>query len=293
MIDSMTGYGHAKSESEDLSLSVEVRSVNNRYLKVIVRGPEFLSPMESDLERLVREDVSRGTVTVTVYCRRLGPAARPPINEDLLAGYVAELKRLAGKLGVGPAISMAELAALPGVLIEEDTTADIEPLRKRVLAATAAALADFQAMRRQEGLTLEADLRKHVGLIRGNLAAVEKLVPSVVEEYRDRLMARIAVLMNESSLDLARESLLAEVSIFAERSDVSEELSRLESHLGQFDELLEAKEPAGRKLEFLAQELLREANTAGSKSGHPEISRRMVEVKAAIDRIKEQVQNAE
>jgi uncharacterized protein (TIGR00255 family) len=293
MIDSMTGYGHAKSETEDLSLSVEVRSVNNRYLKVMVRGPEFLSPMEADIERVVREGISRGAVTVTVYCRRLGPAARPPINEDLLAGYVAELERLAAKLGVAASIDITELVSLPGVLIEEDTTADIEPLRDRVLAATAAALADFKAMRRQEGQTLEADLRKHVAIIRENLAEVEKLAPSVVEEYRNRLMDRIGVLMKESSLDLARESLLGEVSIFAERSDISEELSRLESHLVQFDELLEAREPAGRKLEFLAQEMLREANTTGSKSGSAEISRRTVEVKAAIDRIKEQVQNAE
>lgn len=293
MIDSMTGYGHAKSESENLSLSVEVRSVNNRYLKVIVRGPEFLSPLESDIERLVRDDVSRGTVTVTIYCRRLGAAARPPINEDLLTGYVCELKRLAAKLGVDPTLRMAELVALPGVLIEEDTTADIEPLKKRVLDTTRAALADFKAMRRQEGRVLEADLRKHVGLMRDDLAAIENLVPAVVEEYRDRLMARIAVLMNGSTLELAQQSLLSEVSVFAERSDISEELSRLESHLGQFDQLLEAKEPAGRKLEFLAQEMLREANTAGSKSGHAEISRRIVEVKAAIDRIKEQVQNAE
>jgi uncharacterized protein (TIGR00255 family) len=293
MIDSMTGYGHAKSESSDLSLSVEVRSVNNRYLKVIVRGPEFLSPLESDIERLVREDVSRGTVTVTVYCRRLGAAARPPINEDMLAGYVEELKRLAKRLGIEATLRADALVALPGVLIEEDTTADIEPLKQRVLQTTRAALADFKAMRRQEGRVLEADLRKHVGLMRDDLAAVEKLVPAVVEEYRDRLMARIAVLMNGSTMELAQDSLLSEVSVFAERSDISEELSRLESHLGQFDQLLQAKEPAGRKLEFLAQEMLREANTAGSKSGHAEISRRMVEVKAAIDRIKEQVQNAE
>jgi uncharacterized protein (TIGR00255 family) len=232
-------------------------------------------------------------VTVTLHCRRLGAETRPPINEDVLRGYVEELTRLSKAMGIISPLSMTDLAALPGVLAEDGAAADIEPLKERVLAVVADAIEDFKAMRRQEGQALEADLRKHTAAIREHLAAVETLVPSVVTEYRDRLMERIAALLKETTVELAHDSLLTEVSIFAERSDISEELSRLESHLAQFDDLLASEEPAGRKLEFLAQEMLREANTTGSKSGHPEISRRIVEVKGSIDRIKEQVQNAQ
>jgi uncharacterized protein (TIGR00255 family) len=182
---------------------------------------------------------------------------------------------------------------LPGVVEEDAQATALDPIRERVLASLEAALKDFEAMRRQEGKTLEADLRLHLKSIREHLAEINKLAPAVIEEYRDRLLARVAVLLKGTPLDMARETLLTEVSLFAERSDINEETARLQSHLGQFDELLESDQPAGRKLEFLTQEMLREANTIGSKSGHAQISRRIVEIKAAIDRLKEQVQNAE
>jgi uncharacterized protein (TIGR00255 family) len=293
MIVSMTGYGNAGTEDADLSLTVEVRSVNNRYLKVHVRSPEFLTSLDARVEQLVRKNVSRGAVTVAIYCRLLGELAQPPINEDVLAGYVTELKRLAGKHGIADTLSITDVVSLPGVLSETNAAGDAGTLRDRVLSVTQAALDDFKAMRAQEGKALEADLRQHVGMIRDNLVAIQELAPTVVEEYRDRLMDRIAALLRQSPIELAQESLLTEVSIFAERSDISEEMSRLTSHLDQFDALLESKEPAGRKLEFLSQEMLREANTTGAKSGHPDIGRRIVEIKAAIDRIKEQVQNAQ
>lgn len=294
MIFSMTGYGTSRTEDSDLSIIVEVRAVNNRYLKVLLKTPDFLGGLEPDLERLIRQSVSRGAITMTVYCRLLGSLARPPINQDVLSAYAAELGRLAEKLGLRSDLGIADLVALPGVLDEEDAMAvDVAPIRDRVLAAAGAAMKDFDTMRRQEGKTIEADLRRHADELRTHLAEIGRLAPTVVEEYRDRLMERIGLLLKESTLDLAQESLLSEVSVYAERSDVSEELSRMESHLAQFDELLASDQPSGRKLEFVAQELLREANTTGSKSGHPEIGRRIVEIKAAIDRIKEQVQNAE
>ena len=293
MIISMTGYGGAATEDADLSIRIEVRAVNNRYLKVVVRAPEFLSRLEPEIERLVRKSVSRGVITATIYCRRLGTLAGPPINEQALHGYATELKRIADAMGIRGDLTIADLIGLPGVLGQEDETWDVDPIRDRVLATMQGALDDFQTMRRQEGKALETDLRHHTAVLRDELAEIAKLAPDVVEEYRDRLLERIAALLKESPMELAREALVTEVSIFAERSDISEEVSRLRSHLSQFEELLDGEQPTGRKLEFVAQEMLREANTAGSKSGHPEIGRRIIEMKSAIDRIKEQIQNAE
>lgn len=293
MILSMTGYGIARYSDTDLSLTAEVRSVNNRYLKLQFRLPDFLGPLEPDLERLVRQHVTRGAVTVTIHCQRHGSLAAPPINEDVLAGYAEALGTLSTRLGLSGGITMGDLVRLPGVLEEDEPAADVEPLRQRVVGTVGAAVEDFKAMRRQEGKALEEDLRKHLADIRGALERISELAPLVVEEYRDRLMERIEQLMKQSTVEMAAEDLLKEVSVFAERSDISEEIARLRSHIEQFEELLETDQPAGRKLEFLAQEMLREANTTGAKSGHAEISRRVVDVKGAVDRIKEQVMNAE
>ena len=293
MILSMTGYGVATREESDLSIAVEVRSVNNRYLKTSYRMPEYLSPMEADFERILRGQLSRGAVTVTVRCKLMGAVTAPAINTDVLAGYAASLKRIAAETGLAGDIPLGTLLSLPGVFDEVGPTADIAPVRERILRTLEEAIVDFRKMRRTEGKSLEEDLRSHATVIREHLARIKELAPRVVEEYRDRLLARVAMLLKEAPVQMAEEKLLGEVSVFAERSDISEELSRLESHLSQFDDLLASDQPAGRKLEFVSQEMLREANTIGSKSGHADISRRIVEIKAAVDRIKEQVQNAE
>ena len=293
MILSMTGYGAAQREDSDLSLSTEVRAVNQRYLKTTYRTPEFLGALESEFDRIIRAKISRGALTVTMRCRRLGTSAELPISMAMLEAYATHLPQIAARLGLKSDLSIADLVALPGVVEEDPQATALDPIRERVLASLVAALDDFQAMRRQEGKTLEADLRLHLKIIREHLAEINGLAPAVVEEYRDRLLARVALLLKGTPLDMARETLLTEVSLFAERSDINEEIARLQSHLGQFDELLESDQPAGRKLEFLTQEMLREANTIGSKSGHAQISRRIVEIKATIDRLKEQVQNAE
>jgi len=293
MIVSMTGYGTAEVEDPDLSVSTEVRSVNNRYLKTNFRTPEFLMPLEAEMDRIVRRRVTRGVVTVTIRSKRLGAGARPPINEQILESYAGELRRLADKLGVKADLDIARLLELPGVFDEDSQANSVEDVRDRVLATVGAALDDFESMRIQEGQALEEDLHKHIAGIREHLDQVDALAPTVVEEYRDRLKARVELLLKESGTEIGQENLLTEVSLFAERSDINEEVARMKSHLAQFDDLLSDDKPAGRKLEFLAQEMLRESNTIGSKSGHAEISRRIVEVKAAIDRIKEQVQNAE
>ncbi len=293
MIISMTGYGTSEVEDPDLSVSTEVRSVNNRYLKTNFRTPEFLASLEPEMDRIVRRRVTRGAVTVTIRSKRLGPGARPPINEQVLESYVGQLRGIADRLGVKAELDIARLLELPGVFDEDSLMSPVDDIRDRVLASVEAALDDFESMRVQEGKALEEDLHKHIAGIREHLDQVDALAPTVVEEYRDRLKARVELLLKESGTEIGEENLLTEVSVFAERSDINEEVARMKSHLAQFDDLLDDDQPGGRKLEFLAQEMLRESNTIGSKSGHAEISRRIIEVKAAIDRIKEQVQNAE
>ena len=293
MILSMTGYGSGTVEKADLSVTVEIRGVNNRYLKTSYRTAEYLAALEPEFDRVLRKRVSRGALTVTVRTVLHGIAAHPPISEEVVAGYVAELKRLAERHSLPFDLGISTLMTLPGVFNEETMATELDPIRDGVLEAFTAAVADFQTMRQREGETLAADLREQSVLIRDRVARCRELAPTAVTEFRDRLMNRIAELLQGSSIDLVREALLGEVSVYAERSDINEEISRLMSHLDQFDELLEVKEPVGRKLEFLSQEMLREANTMGSKSGHPEIGRHVVDMKAAIDRIKEQVQNAE
>ncbi len=293
MILSMTGYGSGTVESPELSVTVEIRGVNNRYLKTSYRSAEYLAALEPEFDRLLRQRVSRGALTVTIRCHRHGQAAHPPIAEEVIAGYVEELKRLAERHGLPFNIGLADLVNLPGVFVDESPATDLDPIRDGVLKAFNTAVDDFQSMRRREGETLAADLQQQVVLIRDRVGRCRELSPTAVTEFRDRLMARVAELLQGSGIDLVREQLLGEVSVYAERSDINEEISRLSSHLDQFEELLVVKEPVGRKLEFLSQEMLREANTMGSKSGHPDIGRHVVDMKAAIDRIKEQVQNAE
>ncbi len=292
MILSMTGQGVARREDADLSLWTEVRSVNNRYLRISFRTPEFLSPLEPRIEQRVRSRLTRGAVTVVIHCKRLGPERVPPIDEEAAEGYAKKLKDLAGRLGLQPELRLADLLALPGLLTEESEQ-DAEPFADRVLESVESALDDFETMRRREGEALQKELRRHTEEVRGHLEVINQQAPLVVEQYRDRLLERTTALLKESSVELARESLLAEVSVFAERSDITEEVARLASHLDQFEGLLDGDRAAGRKLEFVAQEMLREANTIGAKAGDAEIGRRIVEVKAAVDRLKEQVQNVE
>lgn len=293
MIYSMTGFGEARAEDERRSYHLEIRTVNNRYLKTAIHVPEEYGTFETELERALRERLARGSVTLRLHVRERDPAAAVPIDAEVLGAYVAQLRQVAGD-DPRATIDLATLLALPGVAQPAEWSPEERAARWTVLAGlVAAALERVVAMRAVEGAALAADLRAHCERIRASLAVVAERVPAVVREYRDRLAARVQELIADSNVRLAAEDLLKEVSIYAERSDISEELSRLSAHLDQFTELLDGGGAAGRKLEFVAQEMLREANTIGSKTGDAVIARELVEVKSAVDRIKEQVQNVE
>jgi uncharacterized protein (TIGR00255 family) len=291
MILSMTGFGEAQLEEEGHAYHLDVRSVNNRYFKASIRLPDDFAFMETQLEQQLRRRLTRGSVTLRLYVRDLSASAAQDVNLAAIQHYVAQLRSvLAG--GSGFTIDLATLATLPGVCQPHELTEQQREHSEAVITRLAeTAIDQLLAMRAAEGQALVEDLKRHCDAVREHLEAIRVHVPEVVDGYRDRLAARVEELIAGSNVRLAEADLLKEVAIYAERSDVSEELSRLTSHLQQFEQAITSAEPAGRKLDFIAQEMLREANTIGSKAGDAEVARHVIEIKGAVDRIKEQVQN--
>lgn len=292
MIVSMTGYGDAQHSEDGISYALEVRSLNNRYLKSAIKLPEHLQFLEADVDRLLRTKVLRGSLTYSLRVRDTSAQAAYTINTAALQYYLDRLSEV--RLGTPVSLDLAAVVALPGVCqppeVDEATR---DHMWRIVESLTNQALDKLVAMRAQEGRALREDLLRHTSAIRTALEAVRRQAPQVVVEYHKRLRQRVNELLNEAKLKLDQQDLAREVAVFAERCDVSEELARLTSHLDQFDALCESREHVGRKLDFLTQEMLREANTIGSKSNDGTITRHIVEIKGLIDRLKEQVQNVE
>lgn len=294
----MTGFGEARGEADGLTLSVEVRTVNNRYLKVSVRGSEPYPMLEPELEKLVRKFVRRGTVTIHVRCDRQGREADFVLNAVALRSYLEQVKSVCDQVGgqVSVAALLGQVLALPGVAPEpggvsgrppEDELAAVE----RTLEG---ALGRLQAMRQQEGRAMADELLAHRQTIADHLGKIRDQVPAVVEGYRRRLRDRVGQALAEHNIAVRPEDLIREVAVFAERSDVAEEVMRLGSHLEQFETIVRTEDDGpGRKLEFLVQEMGRETNTIGSKAGDVGVSRHVVEIKAALEKVRELVQNVE
>ncbi len=293
MMRSMTGFGEAQLDEAGHAYHLDLRSVNNRYFKATLHLPEGFAFLESDVERLLRTRLTRGSVTLRLRIRDLTAAAAADVNAAAMAAYVDQLRKVAAA-DSRVTIDLAMLAGLPGVCQPRELSDEQRAAAWQTISRlTQQALDRLLAMRDSEGQALAADLRGQARRIRELLDSVRGRAGLVVQEYRDRLAARVRELIADSNVRLAEDDLLREVSIYAERSDVNEELSRLEGHLEQFEATIAGPEPAGRTLEFLAQEMLREANTCGSKAGDRQIARDIIEIKSAIDRIKEQVQNVE
>lgn len=291
MILSMTGFGEAQLEEDGHAYHLEVRSVNNRYFKASIRLPEDFAWMETQLEQLLRRRLTRGSISMRLHLRDLSASAAQDVNVAAIEHYITQLKTV---LPAEPnfTIDLATLAVLPGVCQPHELTEQQRRHGEELVTRLAESAIDkLLEMRAAEGRALAEDLKQHCHAIREHLEAVRTYIPDMLEAYRDRLTARVEELIAGSNVRLAEEDLLKEVSIYAERSDVNEELSRLASHLQQFEEAIASAESAGRKLDFITQEMLREANTIGSKAGDAEVARHVIEIKGAIDRIKEQVQN--
>lgn len=296
MLLSMTGYGEARQEDDAVSVAIEVRALNNRYLKVTLRAADPYNLLEPEVEKVVRRSVRRGTVQVNLRYDRQSAAGDFRINAMALGSYLRQVQALTQDLGLGelePAL-VSQVLALPGVVAESALLpADVNRDWPRVEAVLDEALARLQAMRREEGQAMAQEFRTYRQQIADELERIRRLAPGAVAGYRDRLHERVRTLLSELDIQIDRSDLIREVSIFAERSDVMEEVVRLGSHLDQFATMMEEEQSPGRKLEFLIQEMFREANTIGSKAAEVEISRRVVEIKAILERMRELVQNVE
>lgn len=294
----MTGFGDASTQSDGVHYSVELRSLNNKYFKCSIRLPEEFQGMEAELEAKLRKRVSRGSFTLTVKFKTTDAQAVSRVNDDAIMSYLEHLETIHGKIqDQAVQIDLTQLLALPGVLQPAEDEASL-PIRSKPIVAKLLdeATDKLLTMRVTEGQALAEDLAKHLDLIMDRMKKIGERAPSVIEEYHQRLRNRMDELLAKAELKADEAALIREVAVFAERADISEEVTRMAGHVAQFHEIIangNDSEPVGRTLDFLAQEMLREANTIGSKSNDAEISRAMIEAKTAIDRIKEQVQNAE
>ena len=295
MVKSMTGYGRGERAFDGgLQITVELRSVNNRYLDCAVKMPRAYIFAEDAMKGMIQRAVARGKVDVFVtIVRSGGDDLVVTVNEALAKSYAAALERLRelGGSGAKKRWSAADLARFPDVLTVEKREEDLDEMKERLLAVLELALKDFNAMRETEGRRLEADILGRADAIQRLLAEVEERSPQTVDDYRVRLEAKMREVLQNTQIDEAR--LLTEAAIFADKVAVDEETVRLHSHLGQLRELLSAGGAVGRKLDFLIQEFNREANTIGSKCSDMEVVRRVVDMKAEIEKIREQVQNLE
>ncbi len=295
MIRSMTGFGAAQTNINGTHYAVEVRSLNNKYFKAQIRLPEELQGLEAELDAALSHRFNRGTVVLTVKFSDTSAEAASAINAKAVQSYLDQLLNVPGLDHSSARIDLGALLMLPGVVVSSTGEERLEKARKPILQLVEEACDRLGSMREREGRTLHEDLHKHCQAIRGHLDVISQRVPTTVELYQERLRQRMTALLAETGVAVRDEDLLREVAYYAERSDIAEEVARLRGHLDQFLEIIDTRdnEPAGRTLDFLSQEMLREANTIGSKCLDVEISRRIVEIKSGIDRIKEQVQNVE
>jgi len=293
----MTGFGSATLRRDNISVSVEIKAVNNRYLKISLRTTDGYASLEPGLENLLRETLRRGTIMVFVRIVRQGDASDYEINEPVLSQYVAQLRKLNAVLGIETPIEPTQLLTLPGVIKDsiapDDKAGTVWPILEE---AVLQAIYELQTMRQKEGHSMAADLRENCRQLVEAMTQIEQFVPRVAEQYRGKLHERIGRVMAEHQLTLDTADLVREVALFVDRSDISEEIVRFRSHLTQFDSVLgetDPKDGCGRRLDFLTQEMFREVNTIGSKANDADITKVVVELKAVIERIREMVQNVE
>ena len=290
----MTGFGDARFQDDRLSAAVEVRAVNNRYLKVTTKCSEVYAALEGDIERIVREALSRGSVNVAIRVDRLSSAEEFALNQVALTSYWSQLQDAARKLGAPPPSEIGYLLSAPGVVTDEsrrsvDLQADAEIIRRLLKEA----LEKLNAFRAEEGRSMERELAENARTIAARLKEVTGLAPQVVAEYRTKLLERVRQLLADSGVTVADADVIREVSIYADRSDINEEITRLRSHLEQFQAFIREPASTGRKLDFLSQEMNREVNTIGSKANNVAIAHGVVEMKAAIEKMREILQNVE
>jgi uncharacterized protein (TIGR00255 family) len=291
----MTGFGEAHCQQDGLAVAVEIRTINNRFFKLSVRASEGYGSLDAAVETVVREAIHRGTIQVNIRVDRRRSPDDFKINADVLERYRQQLVELSRKWQCkNTEPSLEALLPLPGVVddasgVAVDAAADW-PMIETTLKA---ALESLSRMRTDEGRAMALDLTQNCRSVAESLDRIERRAPMVVEDYRTRLFDRLKRTLAELGVHLEPGDVIREVGLFTDRSDISEEIVRLRSHLDQFQETINVSESAGRKLDFLTQEMFRETNTIGSKANDVEIARHVIEIKTAVERIREMIQNIE
>ena len=292
MIKSMTGYGSAKGTVEGIEISVELKSVNNKFLDTSVRLPRNFIFAEEAIKSSVKSHISRGKVDVYVTVdSTMTDDMTVRVNEPLLKGYIEALNNIAGMFKLPNDVSTMTVSRFPDVLSVEKKELDAEAVAEGIKAIAEKALNDFDLMREREGEKLKADVLEKLSAIEKLVSIIEENSPKTVTEYRERLLAKMQEVLGSAGIDETR--ILAEAAIFADKVAVDEETVRLRSHMSQLKTMLDGGSPIGRKIDFLLQEFNREANTTGSKCQNAEIAYVVVELKSEIEKIREQIQNIE
>ena len=291
MIKSMTGYGKGTSSSELGEVSIELKTVNHRFRDISARLPMGLSSFEGTIKKVMESVISRGKIDAFIGFESAGEEKVFEVNLPVARGYHLALTKLQKELDLKGDLSISQVASVRDVIKARDLEVDQAQLKKLILTALNQALTSLNEMRKTEGNSLSIDINSRLSVVRDISKRVEAKQPELADHYMAKLKKRISELTGETNLDETR--FIQEVALMADKSDVTEETVRLDSHIKQFEELLNTEEPVGRKLDFLIQEMNREVNTIGSKSGDSELSRCVVDMKAEIERIREQVQNIE
>ena len=292
MVKSMTGYGRAVETVNGREFTVEIRSVNNRYLDCTVKLPRSFSFAEEAVKAAVKAAVSRGKVDVFISVRSENEEdIQVTLNKPVLEGYLAAMRQMVAEYGVKDDISVSTLSRMNDIFVVDKPKADEDQLKADLLSVVDKALAAYDAMRVTEGLALENDLRSRAATILELVTQVEEQNPRTVSDYRSRLEEKMREVLESKSIDESR--ILTEAAIFADKVAVDEETVRLRSHLEQMNQMLRGSGGIGRKLDFLLQEMNREANTTGSKCSDVKVARIVVDIKAELEKIREQTQNIE
>lgn len=292
MIKSMTGYGRQKGENERREVQVEIKSVNHRYLDLNVKVPRIYSFLEEPIKTAVSAAVARGKVDIylSITAKEGGDVKVSP-NLALAGEYLRALWQVRDTYSLKDDISVMELARMPDLLTVAREEPDAEEVKAQVLEVLGRTLEEYNAMRRTEGERLCEDIARRGQEIGKMVDQVEQRSPQSVEEYRQKIAQRMTEILGDS--DIAEQRILAEAALFADKVSVTEEVVRLRSHLSQLQKMVQGDAPVGRKLDFLVQELNREANTIGSKANDYELAQIVIEIKAEIEKIREQIQNLE
>jgi uncharacterized protein (TIGR00255 family) len=288
----MTGFGKAARDFRGDAVSIELSAVNHRFFDAAVRLPLEWSPLDTALREVLRERVTRGKVNVSVSRRRAnGVSNQLRLDKGLAERYIRLTRELASLLGSNESVSVQTIAQFPEIFTAEGEDEDLDAVREFLVGLLGEALGGLETMRENEGRALTKDLRARLDSIRSSLATVEDRLPLLTELYTERLRTRVQELAQDVAF--VEDRLALEVALAAERGDVSEEIVRLKSHLDHAMDLIGGGEPAGRKLNFLSQEMQREINTLGSKVRDTEVVRQVLEMKSELERFREQIQNIE